>query len=141
MRRDDGALFAVLGTAALAAVATLRRRGSGKLAPADGQGGVTFDLKDLLSMQQEPTEPPMCDIYLLNSEYVDGFFVNKMLHEVFGLDANDAHRLGWTAHTQGQAHIVTMGCEEAREKVEEAKAMANREHPPAARVLLVIDKD
>ena len=136
---DNGALLALGAASALVGVYLLKKRGSMKLEPKKGDG-TGLDLKDLLGMAEEPVEPPMCDIWLLNGDNVDGHFVEHMLSEVFGFDRRRARQTGFAAHNTGRAHVVTMGCVEAREKLAQANALARRAHPPAVNVLDVQEK-
>jgi len=146
MRRDNGvhaALLVVGGLAALGSLLGPGARGSSFKRAPDGDGGVTFDLRKMLGRaeEEEPEEPPMCDIYILNADNVDGHFVERLLRQVFGMAMDAARRAGREAHENGRAHIGTMGCVEGRQKVEEAKTLARAEHPPAANIFLVVEKD
>jgi ATP-dependent Clp protease adapter protein ClpS len=136
---DNGVAIALGAVGAMVGVCLLKKRGSMKLEPKKGDG-TGFDLKDLLGMAEEPAEPPMCDIWLLNGDNVDGHFVERMLMEVFGFDRRRAMQTGFSAHNNGRAHVVTMGCVEAREKLAQANGLARREHPPAVNVLDVQEK-
>ena len=139
---SSGAPYA-LGAAALLSLAGLVARGRGSHLRRGGDDGgayaFDFDLDALIRGQEAPDEPKMCEVWLLNAEDVDGFFVARMLQEAFGITGTESMRLGLTAHRQGRALVRVLACEEAREKVEQAMAMAAQEHPTAVGILDVVE--
>ena len=137
---SNGALWA-LGAAALLSVAGRARKGSFLKRSEDGGGKFGMDLDLLLKEFDEPQHPKECQIWLLNADNVDGFYVSRMLREVFGISSGEAMRLGLTAHRAGRALVRVFPCEEAEAKVREADQLSAQEHPEAVGILDVVELD
>jgi len=140
----SGAAYA-LGAVTLLSLAGLAMRGRGSHLRRGGDDGgayaFDFDLDALIRGQEAPAHPKMCEVWLLNAEDVDGFFVSRMLREAFGKTDAESMRLGLTAHRQGRARVCALECEEARQKVQQAYALAAQEHPEAVGILDVVEVD
>jgi len=139
---DSGENLA-LSAVALLALAGLARRGSLlRRVGDDGKAyGLGTDFDVALMEEAEPETPRECQIWLLNAEDVDGYFVFKMLRHAFGITDAESMRLGLTAHRQGRALVRVLPCTEAHEKVAAARELAQAEHPTAVHILDVVEVD
>jgi ATP-dependent Clp protease adapter protein ClpS len=139
---DSGENLA-LSAVALLALAGIARRGSLlRRVGDDGKAyGLGTDFDVALLEEAEPETPKECEVWLLNADDVDGYFVSKMLRHAFGITEAESMRLGLTAHRQGRALVRVLSCTEANAKVAMARDLAQAEHPTAVRILDVVEVD
>lgn len=69
---------------------------------------------------QQPQQPRMYAVILLNDESTAPQFVVELLGEVFSLNRQDANRVMLTAHRQGQCLVKSYTKEVAETKVAQA---------------------
>ena len=69
---------------------------------------------------------PPANVLVLNDEVTPYDFVIAVLQAVFRLPPLVAERVTWQAHTQGQAHVITLSREEAKYRVGKAHGMARQ---------------
>lgn len=65
-------------------------------------------------------------VVIHNDDVTPYDFVIAVLRAVFRLAPPDAERVTWEAHTQGQAHVITLGFEEAKYRVGKAHGIARQ---------------
>jgi ATP-dependent Clp protease adapter protein ClpS len=142
MKSTDNGILITLGVVGLLGLAGRARKGSFFKEGADDDLPIgTFDLDALLRGEELPAHPQECELWLLNSEDVDGYYVGEMLHEVFGLSAGQSSQLGFSAHRNGRALIQILDCGTARERLAAADAHAAARHPPAVGIIEIVELD
>jgi len=88
-----------------------------------------FDI-DLDFLEKPEEEPPKnCEVWLLNDDTVEGFFVLDLLMEVFDLPRDRAFSTMQSAHSHGQGLVLITECNAANGMVDKAKERAASEYP------------
>jgi ATP-dependent Clp protease adaptor protein ClpS len=69
---------------------------------------------------------PPANVVVHNDDVTPYDFVIAVLQAIFRLSPPHAERVTWTAHTRGQAHVITLSHEEAKYRVGKAHGLARQ---------------